>query len=70
MNELAEEFASYLFQKKKINAECFASEEPERYAEWLALFSAVSIKNFEQQKLYLINPLRRRFRVEDESKSS
>lgn len=57
------EFKLFL-EKKKIDAERFEAAEPERFAEWMVLFSSVSPESFVQQKLYLINPVRRQYGLE------
>ncbi|TAF34505.1 MAG: hypothetical protein EAZ57_03540 [Cytophagales bacterium] len=62
---MEQEFVVYLTKAKKIDAQAFQTNEPIRYAEWLELFSLVHLKNFEQQKLFLINALRKRFPVQD-----
>lgn len=45
---------------KKIDPTRFQQAEPDRYAEWLALFSQVHPESFTLQKKFLINDVRRR----------
>jgi len=54
---LFEEFLS----GKKIDSAAFRAAEPERWQEWSQLFLQVSPASFTAQKLYLINPTRRKY---------
>jgi hypothetical protein len=54
------EFEEYLL-KKKINAQGFRKAEPAMWKEWEELFAQIHPDSFTQQKLFLINPIRRRF---------
>lgn len=53
-------FEEYLIEKK-IDAREFKAREPDRWNEWVLLFDQVSPASFTSQKLYLINPLRRKY---------
>ena len=53
-------FEEYL-TSKKINSKAFSVAEPERWEEWRSLFEKVSEASFTAQKLYLINPIRRKY---------
>jgi hypothetical protein len=53
-------FEEYLI-RKKIDRDAFAKAEPERFAEWMSNFDQVSEQSFTTQKLYLINPVRRKY---------
>jgi len=59
-------FEEYL-AGKKINSEAFKAAEPARWKDWHELFAAVSEKSFTAQKLYLINPTRRKFLLKTEA---
>lgn len=48
-------------EKKKIDPETFNKEEPESYKELRDLFNQMHPKSFSMQKLFLINPIRRRY---------
>ncbi len=54
---LFEEFLS----SKKIDSAAFRAAEPDRWQEWNQLFLQVSPASFTAQKLYLINPTRRKY---------
>jgi hypothetical protein len=54
------EFEQYLVEKK-IESASFQKAEPERWAEWKTLFDQMSPGSFTAQKLYLINPIRRKY---------
>lgn len=54
------EFTEFL-SSKKIDPAAVAAAEPALFAEWAALYEAMSTASFVQQKLFLINGLRRRF---------
>ncbi len=53
-------FEEYLVSKK-IDSEAFRVAEPALWNEWNGLFEAMSPASFTAQKLYLINPLRRKY---------
>jgi len=53
-------FEEYLFTKK-IDSAAFKAAEPARWKEWNDLFNEVSPQSFTAQKLYLINPTRRKY---------
>jgi len=55
-------FDAYLIEKKTDSAEVRAGE-PARWQEWALLFEQVSLASFTSQKLYLINPLCREYRL-------
>jgi hypothetical protein len=52
--------ADFLVQKR-IDAAAFRQAEPERWREWEEIFESVSPASFVAQKLYLINPVRRKY---------
>ena len=54
------EFTEFL-SSKKIDPAALAAAEPALFAEWATLYEAMSTASFVQQKLFLINGLRRRF---------
>lgn len=54
------DFADYI-SSKKIDAEAFSASEPGMYQEWESLYGQMSQASFSQQKLFLINGIRRRF---------
>jgi hypothetical protein len=51
-------------EKKKISAKHFKTAEPLLYQQLKDVFEKVSEKSFVQQKLFLINPLRRKYKLE------
>ena len=53
-------FEEYLISKK-IDSQAFRTAEPSLWNEWNGLFEAMSPVSFTAQKLYLINPLRRKY---------
>jgi len=53
-------FEEYLISKK-IASEPFRAAEPALWNEWNLLFEKMSPASFTAQKLYLINPLRRKY---------
>jgi hypothetical protein len=53
-------FEEYLISKK-IDSQAFYAAEPIRWNEWKGLFEEMSPSSFTAQKLYLINPLRRKY---------
>ncbi|MEJ0031783.1 MAG: hypothetical protein WDO15_16030 [Bacteroidota bacterium] len=62
-------FEEYLISKK-VDSTAFRNAEPDRWKEWEQLFSQVSEASFTAQKLYLINPIRRKYHVQKTSTSS
>lgn len=58
-------FEEYL-ASKKIDAVRFKKSESEQYGEWQLLFEQMHPESFTAQKLFLINPLRRRFQLREE----
>lgn len=58
------EFELYL-TKKRIDHKSFKDAEPERFQEWESLFMLVHPKSFTQQKLFIINQIRRRYWLEE-----
>ncbi len=62
-------FEDYL-KSKKVDATRFKKSEPALYEEWHSIFEQMHPESFTAQKLFLINPLRRRFLLkEEESKT-
>ena len=59
-------FEEYL-REKKIDASLFKSNEPDRWHEWNTIFIEVSPASFTAQKLYLINPIRRKYPLKAEA---
>jgi hypothetical protein len=57
-------FEEYLVSKK-LDSSAFAKAEPALWQEWKDLFEQISPASFTTQKLYLINPLRRRFQLKE-----
>jgi hypothetical protein len=53
-------FEEYLISKK-IDSTAFLGAEPERWKTWRDEFEQVHPNSFTAQKLYLINPLRRKY---------
>lgn len=58
-------FEEYL-TSKKIDAARFRKSEAAQYEEWRVLFEQVHPESFTTQKLFLINPLRRRFQLKEQ----
>jgi len=58
-------FEEYLVSKK-IDSKAFQAAEPARWQEWSVLFESVSPTSFTSQKLYLINPVRRKYLLKKE----
>ena len=63
------EFIEYL-KSKKINPTAFKEDQPDQYDEWLMLFDQVHPNSFTQQKLFLINKLRRKYKWEAPKEAS
>ena len=57
-------FEEYLISKK-IDSNAFRANEQSRWEEWDKLFAQVSEASFTAQKLYLINPIRRKYQLKD-----
>lgn len=53
--------------KKKIDPESFRQAEPDRWNEWSILFEQMHPVSFTAQKLFLINRLRRRFPLQEQT---
>jgi len=49
--------------KKKINSEAFQQQEPDRWMEWKQLFELMHPNSFTEQKKFLINEVRRRYKA-------
>ena len=58
-------FEEYL-REKKIDTHSFKNSEPERWLEWNTIFVELSPASFTAQKLYLINPIRRKYPLKSE----
>jgi len=58
------EFEEYLISKK-IDALAFREKEGEMYEEWERLFEVTHPNSFTQQKLFLINPTRRKYPLQE-----
>jgi hypothetical protein len=63
-----QEFEEYL-KSKKIDTAAFKEQAPEMWQEWLHLFQEVHPNSFTQQKLFLINPVRRKYPLKGEPAS-
>ncbi len=61
------DFKSFL-KAKKIDPVLFKEAESALYSEWEGLFEQVSPESFSAQKLFLINPIRRKYHLEDKEK--
>ncbi|MEK6477141.1 hypothetical protein WJR50_06390 [Catalinimonas sp. 4WD22] len=59
-----QEFEEYL-SSKKIDAKAFKEEKPEMWENWRSLFYTMHPNSFTQQKLFLINPIRRQFPIKE-----
>lgn len=57
-------FEEYLI-KKKIDSSAFRAAEPAMWKEWQLQFDQVSEQSFTTQKLYQINPTRRKYQLKD-----
>lgn len=53
-------FEEYLVSKK-IDSVAFSAAEPDRWKEWNSLFEVMNPTSFTSQKLYLINPVRKKY---------
>lgn len=54
------DFVEYL-KSKKIDPAKFKDQLPDQYVEWMEIFNQVHPNSFTQQKLFLINNLRRKY---------
>lgn len=52
--------------RKKIDGLAFQRAEPARYVEWATLFPQLHPEGFTAQKKFLINDVRRRYRIRSE----
>jgi hypothetical protein len=59
-------FTEYLISKK-IDGATFQAAEPALWNEWSKLFEQMSPASFTSQKLYLINPIRRKYQLKVEA---
>lgn len=50
---------------KKIDPVKFQQFDSQRFAEWSTIFSEAGPESFTQQKLFLINPVRRLYKLEN-----
>jgi hypothetical protein len=50
---------------KKIDPNAFQVGDPSLWKEWSFLFEEMSVASFTAQKLYLINPLRRKYLLKE-----
>lgn len=57
-------FDEYLISKK-INGASFKANEPDRFNEWKKLFESVHPESFTAQKKFLINPIRRKYLLQN-----
>lgn len=48
---------------KKIDAAIFNQQEPDRFHEWKVIFDACGAVSFTQQKLFIINETRRKYKL-------
>ena len=65
INLAAVNFEDYLISKK-IDAAAFLSAEPQIWKVWKSEFEQVHPNSFTTQKLYLINPIRRKYPLKQE----
>lgn len=65
--DIEAQFIAFL-QKKRIDPEAFRTHEAAQWQAFLELFGQVSEKSFTQQKLFLINNLRRRYHLPEPPK--
>lgn len=59
-------FTEYLISKK-IDGAALQAAEPALWHEWSNLFNQLSPASFTSQKLYLINPIRRKYQLKVEA---
>ncbi|MDE0471648.1 MAG: hypothetical protein OXH57_06875 [Ekhidna sp.] len=58
------EFHDYL-KIKKIDPEMFRKSAKEEFLEWETLFNRIHPESFTQQKLFLINQIRRKYHLKE-----
>ena len=63
------DFIEYL-KSKKIDPIKFKDHHPDQYVEWFTLFNQVHPNSFTQQKLFLINDLRRKYGYHEKGESN
>ncbi len=63
--DINQSFEEYL-RIKKIDSARFKLQEPSLFEEWEQLFSEVHPDSFTAQKKFLINPVRRRFPLQEQ----
>jgi hypothetical protein len=63
------DFEQYL-TAKKIDSIAFKHAEPARWSDWQAEFSQLHPDSFTAQKLYLINPIRRKYPIKEPNTQS
>lgn len=63
------DFEAYL-TSKRIDSRAFQQAEPALWAEWQTLFNQINATSFTSQKLYLINPIRRKYTLSIEAEAS
>ena len=61
------EFADYL-RSKKIDPEIFKEQALDQYTEWKTMFDQVHPNSFTQQKLFLVNQVRRKYHLKETPK--
>ncbi|WP_425390173.1 hypothetical protein [Ekhidna sp.] len=59
------EFDEYL-KEKKIDPKKFKSGEPDQYTDFKRIFDQIHPNSFTQQKLFLINNIRRHYKLEEQ----
>jgi hypothetical protein len=57
-------FEAYLISKK-IDSAAFQKAEPELWESWQTEFEQLHVNSFTSQKLYLINPIRRKYQLKE-----
>jgi hypothetical protein len=57
------QFEAYL-EGKKIDAAAFRQAEPVRFVEWEQLYAQLHPESFTAQKLFVINGIRRKYRLQ------
>ncbi len=62
------QFDEYL-REKKINPEKFKAGEPDLYNDFLKIFEQVHPNSFTQQKLFLINKIRRSYQLKEQTET-
>jgi hypothetical protein len=60
-------FEEYL-SSKKIDSDTFKKEEPGRWVAWQKEFALVHPNSFTLRNLYLINPIRRKYPLQEPQK--